>query len=765
MGLASGTRLGFYEVLAPLGAGAMGEVYRAHDSRLGRDVAIKLLPEALASSPERLARFEREAKTVAALNHPNIVTLHTIEEAEGIRFIVMELVEGHDLSSLVTPGGLPVDQVLEVAISLADALVVAHERRVVHRDLKPANVMVTRDGRVKVLDFGLAKLWEDGSELGLTQTLTLDSPPSEAGQIMGTVPYMAPEQIRGEEVDGRVDLFAFGVLIYELLAGRRPFTGSSIADVSSAILRDSAPPLGSVRSDLPSDLQRIVGRCLEKNPRQRFQTALDILNELRSLRRVLESSAPQGGKAATASKTSIAVLPFVNRSASPDDEYFSDGLADELLNVLAKIKGLRLSARASSFHFKGKDVPIAEIGRLLNVRTILDGSVRKVGNRVRISVQLVEVADGYQLWSQTYDRTLDDIFAVQDDIAQSVVRELRSTLLGEGESSATIADAEAEVSKAVKGRSAHPEAHRLALQGRYLIERVNRDDTLRGIEHLQESVALDPDYALAWIDLARAYLLVAGYSWGPGDEAVASARDSVERALAIEPELSEGHATLGRIRLYFDWDWQGAEASYHRALELAPEIAAGRHGAGILAQNRGRIDEALDLFRRAVEQDPLSGGAYLRLGKTWLLAQRLVEAEGAIRKAIELAPRRIEAHAVLAIVLLAQGRPDEALEAAQQESERVYRNRSLAAVLHAQERRAEAADQLRAMVEQDFEHGAFQVAEAHALCDDPNAAFEWLQRAYEQRDPGLAEINASYPLARLHGDPRWAAFLKKMGLE
>src|SRR5689334_5129860 len=462
MAIVAGTRLGNFEILAPLGAGGMGEVYRARDTRLKRDVAIKVLPETVASSPERLARFEREATTVAGLNHPNIVVLHSIEQAGGTRFLTMELVDGSSLGDAITPGGLPAARVIELGIAMSDALVAAHEKGVVHRDLKPANVMLTRDGRVKVLDFGLAKLAEAESDPNLTQAATVASPLSSGGQIIGTVPYMAPEQIRGETVDARADVFALGIVLYELATGKRPFAGETHMDVGHAILREQPRPLSSLRADVPSDLDRIVNRCLEKNPRERFQTALDVANELRGLRKQLERSGSSVSARPAADKVaSIAVLPFANRSASADDEYFSDGLADELLNVLAKIQGLRVTARTSSFHFKGKDATIAEVGNALNVATVLEGSVRKAGNRVRISVQLVKAPEGYQLWSETYDRTLEDIFAVQDDIAQSVVKELRTKLLGETPDSDASGQARADVSQAARGRGADPEAMRL----------------------------------------------------------------------------------------------------------------------------------------------------------------------------------------------------------------------------------------------------------------------------------------------------------------
>ncbi|HEX7880986.1 MAG TPA: serine/threonine-protein kinase, partial [Candidatus Eisenbacteria bacterium] len=465
--LTPGSRLGAYDIVGPLGAGGMGEVYRARDARLGRDIAVKVLPSDTARHPDRLARFEREARTVAAMNHPNIVTIHSIEQDGDVRFLTMELVDGDSLDHQVTPGGLAVARLLGLAVPLADALVAAHERGVVHRDLKPANVMVTRAGRVKVLDFGLAKGVDPASDIDSTQAATLASPISTAGQVVGTVPYMAPEQVRGEPADARTDLFALGVLLYELLVGTRPFTGKSFADVSSAILRDQPAPVSTRRPDAPADLARIIMRCLEKDPRHRFQTALDVYNELQLVKRAENPSTTSASSSAVkavaspaaADPPSIAVLPFVSRGRDEEDEYFADGLADELMSVLARIRGLRVAARTSTFSFRGKDATIAEIGRALNVGTILEGSIRKSGPRMRISVQLVNVADGYHLWTETYDRTLEDIFAVQDEIAQAVVKELRTVLHGGEPDSKTSGEVKAEVAEAVRGRTADAQAH------------------------------------------------------------------------------------------------------------------------------------------------------------------------------------------------------------------------------------------------------------------------------------------------------------------
>ena len=765
MAMLAGSRLGPYEIVAPLGAGGMGEVYRARDPRLKRDIAIKVLPADVASSPDRLARFEREATTVAGLNHPNIVVLYSIEEAGGTRFLTMELVDGRSLAALVAPGGLPLTQVLDLVIPLTDALVSAHEKGVVHRDLKPANVMVTREGRVKVLDFGLAKLAQVDSDVDATQAATVAAPISEAGQVVGTVPYMAPEQLRGETVDARSDLFSLGAVIYELASGQRPFVGQSHADISSAILRDTPVSLASLRTDLPGELAHIVDRCLEKRPRERIQTALDVLNELRSIRRTLERGVSPASAPPADQLASIAVLPFVNRSASADDEYFSDGLADELINVLAKIRGLRVAARTSAFHFKGKDTTIAEIGQALNVTTVLEGSVRKAGQRVRISVQLVKVTDGYHLWSETYDRTLEDIFAVQDDIAQSVVKELRTTLLGEEADSGASGRVKAEVSRAARGRATDLEVNRLYLQARHFLDRDTPDDLSKAIEYLEDALGRDPEFALAWSLLGAAHTREADKGLVAATVGYGRAREAVERALALDPDLAEGHAHMAWIQKNYDWDWAGAQSSFARALELAPHNAIALRRAGTLAWTLGRMEEGFALTRRALEQDPLSAHAYNNLGEAFHDANRLAESEAAFRKALELAPQKAAAHAGLAMTLLERSRRDEALTEATREQDEASRLWALAIIHHALNHASKSDAALRELIENHAETMAFLVAEAYGGRGDINAAFEWLEKAHAQRDGGLVGLKMNPHLRCLHHDSRWGVLLGKMRLE
>ncbi|HEU4333957.1 MAG TPA: protein kinase [Candidatus Eisenbacteria bacterium] len=768
MALAPGLTLGQHRIAGLIGAGGMGEVYRARDVRLGRDVALKVLPEATARDARLLARFTHEAKTLAALNHPNIVTIYSIEEAEGIRYLTMELVEGTSLDRLIESGGLPPSRVLDLAIPLTDALAAAHAKGIVHRDLKPGNVMVSREGWVKVLDFGLATV-VGGGDAPAPMMLTASEPSSGVAEASGTAPYMSPEQIRGEAVDHRTDIFALGVVLFELATGRRPFGGGTRADVAAAILRDEPPPFASLRDGIPHGLGRIVARCLAKAPEARYQAVREVRRELDDLRRdlVLGSAAsrwappPAEGTRAVAS---IAVLPFANVSGDVENEYFSDGLAEELLNVLVKIRGLRVAARTSSFQFRATRDDPATIARALRVETLLEGSVRKSGNRVRIAVQLVRASEGFQIWSGTYDRTLDDIFAVQDEIARSVVTELRATLLGDAEEAKSSGAIRAEVAAAAKGRGEGGESHRHFLQGRYLVGRFTREESEKGLHHLREAVRLDPGFAQAWVELARAHMFEAAYGWASVDEGFGKAREAVDRALSLEANLAEAHAARARILFTYDWDFEGAERSYRRALELEPANADVLRSMGTVAHRRGRIEEALDLFRRSLALDPLSIQCYANLGFVYHDLGDLPLAESAFRSGLELSPHRIAARSFLGVVLAEQGREEEALAEAGREPEEAYRLRALAIIHHARGRTAEADRALEELIGKYAGDSAYQIAEVCAARGEADRAFEWLERAYAQRDGGVTELKPNRLFQALHRDPRWAALLDQMGL-
>ena len=462
---------------------------------------------------------------------------------------------------------------------------------------------------------------------------------------------------------------------------------------------------------------------------------------------------------------SIAVLPFTDLSPEKDQEYFADGLTEELLNVLSKIRGLRVASRTSAFHFKGKDVDIPTIAQKLNVATILEGSVRKAGKRVRITAQLIQVATDSHLWSDTYDRELEDIFAVQDDIAQSVVKELRSALLGEKPDASANAAVKAEVHAAAKGRGENAEAYRLYLQGRFFEDRFTGEDTAKAVQYYRQALELDPQYALAWAGLSRAHSNQAAYFWGVEiTEGFGKAREAAERALQLEPDLAEGHAALGQIRRLHDWDWKGADDSFRRALELAPGNAQVMRDAGNLAASLGRPEEALALVRRAATFDPLSASAHRSVARTSYLADLLDEAEAAGQKALELHPQGGLTHFWLGLVRLRQGRLDEAQEMFQREPHDTFRLLGLSQVHHASGRSADSEAALRELIEKDAAGGAYQIALGYAYRGEMDPAFEWLERAYMQRDPGIGMTKVSQPLRSLHGDPRWQPFLEKTGL-
>ena len=808
MPLTAGTRLGAYEIVASLGAGGMGEVYRAKDLRLGREIALKVLPAGMSASPDRLARFEREARTVAALNHPNIVTLHSVEDDGGVRFITMELVEGRSLNQALASGGLPVTRVVELGIALADALAAAHEQGVVHRDLKPANVMLTRDGRVKVLDFGLAKLASPDSDPGLTDAPTLASPLSREGQVVGTVPYMAPEQLRGEAVDARTDLFALGIVLYELATGTRPFTGATPADISSAILRDAPRPLTDVRADLPADLQRLVGRCLEKNPRERYQTAIDVSNDLRRLQKELTlreaglpasagsapsekrsavapapiapSRSPRGlwiglpviaivvaaaagyfvtrgrGPAparhaaatapAPAPEHSIAVLPFTDLSPGKDQGYFSDGISEELLNLLARIPELQVIARTSSFSFRGKDVAIPEIARRLNVRHVLEGSVQKVGNRVRISAQLVDAATDTPIWSQRYDRTLHDVFAIQDEIAADVVEQLKVRMLG----------------TVPKLHETTPEAYALFLQATQIVRTRSAQAYAQSDSILKIVLAMDPGYVPAWTSLANDIVNEVTVGLLPADQGYPRAREAANRALAIDPDFARAHASLGLVAM-FSGDLPGAAQHFERALALDPADLIVLGNSSAVLKSLGRLKEAVAMDEAMVRRDPVNSIWMYNLGCAQNWAGRHNESEATMRTVLSVSPEYIGAHLVLGEALMQQGRKDEALAEIRQESLEAFRRIGLSLVFHALGRKTDADTALAALIAKNGNEVPYDIAYIYAMRGEPDHAFEWLDKAAAAHDPSFILILVENFFDPLHSDPRWLPFLRRIG--
>ncbi|MCC6651082.1 MAG: protein kinase, partial [Candidatus Eisenbacteria bacterium] len=721
-----------------------------------RDVALKVLPESVAADPERLARFEREARTVAVLNHPNIVTLHSIEEADGVRFLTMELVEGESLAQHIAESPLEPLAALKWALALADALVAAHERGVVHRDLKPANIMISRDGRVKVLDFGLAKLadTEAPSEGDLpSQALTVQAPLSADGQIVGTTPYMAPEQIRGDKVDARTDLFAFGIVFYEMLTGRRPFSGRTSADVTTSILRDLPAAVQSVRAELSPTLDRIVGRCLEKDAARRFSSAAELRAELSAARRELESRTGSGsgiaGAGAAAVAPSLAVLPFANMSADPENEFFSDGLAEELLNVLARNPGLRVVGRTSSFAFKGRQEDLREIGQKLGVATLLEGSVRKAGNRVRINVKLVKVSDGFHLWSETFDRVLDDIFAVQDEIANCVSLAMNVTLLG---------------TQPAAPAPQNAETFELLLHAHHFAQQQSEESITKAVELYREAIAKVPGDARAWAGLA--YCRVTQYWRGEQagkPEVHREGREAVDRAVALDPNLAQAWETMAMALGPIEFRWNEAHDAMRKAHALAPGNGRILMMLAHFEAVMGDTEAALAMSEQALALDPLSANNVLNRGRMLAWARRDADAEPVVRRALELSPEISSGWAQLAWTLLYQGRTTEAAAAGSKEARRGYQLWFECSLQHLQGDAAASDRSLQELLGLG-EHWGFQIAMVYAVRGEHDEAFRWLERSYELRDAGLSIGTLCPQLAPLHTDPRWLPFLKRVGL-
>ncbi|MEP6945870.1 MAG: protein kinase [Acidobacteriota bacterium] len=786
--LKKGKALGHYRILEKIGAGGMGDVYLAQDTRLDRKVALKLLPDRIADDGKRLLRFEREARAASALNHPNILTVHEFGDANGVRFIASEYVHGRTLRERTEAGAIRLIEALEITIQIASALQAAHQAGIVHRDIKPENVMLRDDGYVKVLDFGLAKVFagpaisspSDPDDATLVQLHT------QAGAVMGTAAYMSPEQARGKPIDARTDIFSLGVVLYEIVTRRQPFTGETINHTIVAILETTPPPITIFDPSVPPELERILARSLAKKTSDRYPSIVHMLSDLRALTKRLEfeaelertmppnksdsstlmfSSAAVARTPQTDLGNTIAVMPFVNMSRNEDGDYFSDGLAEELLNVLSKIRGLRVAARTSAFSFKGKQSTIGEIGRTLNVGSVLEGSIRMAGKRVRIAVQLVNVEDGYHLWSETYDRVMDDIFAVQDDIAQSVVEELRSRLIGESLSPNDADQVVSEIAAAVRGRADDPEAQRLMLLGRYFLDRLTREDTAKAITYFERALEIDPGYALCWTELGRAYSIEAGRAWIPVAKGFELARDAAKRALELEPDLAEAYSLLARIQATYELDLAGAEASNRRALELAPGSSGVLDVASVLAYKLGHADEALDLGRRVLLQDPLSPAFWHNLGLTCHAAGLLAESEAAFRRALELVPQRIVSGALLGLVLLDDGRTEDALTQAMLEPDEFWRLWCLAIIYHSAGRTAESDDALKQLTERHAAGNDYQIAEVYSMRGETDEAFKWLGRALADRDAGITHAKVNPRFRPIHGDPRWTRLVKDIGFQ
>jgi serine/threonine-protein kinase len=741
-----------YKIIRKIGAGGMGEVYLAEDSRLNRRVALKFLPDQYASDEEFKERFKREARAAAALNHPNIITIHEVAEYEARPFIAMEYVEGGSLKELIAGGGLSIDRIIDIAGQICEALAKAHQAGIVHRDVKPQNVLIDKDGRLRILDFGLAKVKKEAM---LTQF----------GTTVGTVAYMSPEQARGEDVDHRTDIWALGVVLHEMLTGEMPFKGEHEQAVIYAILNAEPHPLTSVAPKAPLELEEIVNRALAKRPEERYQAVSEMLNHLRLAREGFESGVTRTLLTKAQTSPSIAVLPFTNLSADKDQEYFCDGMAEEIINALTQVEGLHVVARTSAFSFRGKKADVREIGRRLNVGAVLEGSVRKAGSRLRISAQLVNVADGYHLWSEKYDRDVgelccpEDIFCIQDEISLAIVDKLKVKLLG------------GEKTKILKRHTHDLDAYNMYLKGRYFWGKRTEESLKKGIEYFNQAIEKDPNYTLAYAGLADSYITLGDYSFLPPKPLLQKAKEAARKALDIDATLAEAHNSLAHA-MFREWDWEGAEREHNRAIELNPNYASAHHWYALLLMYAGRFDEAIAEMKRAWELDPLSLIINRNLGLTLYYARRYDLALEQLQKTLEMDPTFSMVHAALGEVYLQKSMHEEALKEFQKEADihgRLNQHeeawRGIAYLKTGN--RDEAQKILDDLLEQAKQAyvAPTRLASLYFAFGEDDEGFRWLDRSYQEHDSTLLEIKVDPGFDGVRSDPRFKELLKKVGLE
>jgi len=792
----------------------MGVVYEATDLKLERHVALKFLPDELATDRVALDRFRREARAASALNHSNICTIYEIGEHEGRPFIAMELLKGHSLERVIAGKAMEIDQILDYGAQIADALDAAHAENIIHRDIKSANIFITERKQAKLLDFGLAKhsihatVDQDAATALVEQKLT------RTGSTMGTVAYMSPEQARGKELDARSDLFSFGAVLYEMATGQLPFNGQTTGEVLEAIF--TTEPVAPVRlnASVPVDLERIIAKAMEKDLNLRYQHASEMRADLQRLKRNTSMSSHhsaqraavvsakgagaravpsrrmgvwigvgvavsvvvlvgylirhpeptpssqepgKGGTQAPAAEAvdkSIAVMPFADMSENEDQEYFADGLAEELMGLLSKVPTLKVAGRTSSSYFKGKQATTAEIASTLGVAHLLEGSVRKSGDQLRVSAQLVRAEDGFQLWSESFDRKLDDVFKVQDEIAGAVVQALELKLL------------DADMPRATPTHS--QEAYSLFLQARALHSQGTHATNVTGISYLERAVELDPGFAPAWFGLGDALVFdyaVLGY--GTHEEIRRRAGEAAETALRLDPNLADAHLLMGRVLGELDWNWPAADRELRRALELDPNNSLLLWVMSGYALIGGRLDEALQFAERVVALDPISYGSYYALGDVQWGMGRLADAEASYRKMTELSPAAAGNHFILGMSLLRQGRPEEALAAIEQETDDGYKLPGLALVNDALGRRAEADSALAELEATGANSRAWSIGSIYACRKELDQAFAWFERAYRQHDGILPYIGYDqyYPCVEFfERDPRYAELRKRLNL-
>ncbi len=736
--LTSGTMAGRYRIVERIGAGGMGEVYLAEDTTLNRKVALKFLPLHLSHDDECRRRFTREAQAAAGLDHPNIAAIYEVGEFQGRPFYAMQVIEGQSLKQVISGKDLEIERILDIAIQICEGLQAAHDKGIIHRDIKPSNILLDSHGRVRIVDFGLAAV--RGSE-------QLTRP----GATLGTIGYMSPEQVRGEKIDGRSDLFSLGVVTYELVTGVAPFASETEAGSLRALLDVSPDPLRGHRRDVPAGLQRIVDTLLAKEPDKRYRSAADVIRDMKSLQ---SGQITPGDDLKT--RPSVAVLPFANLSADPEQEYFCDGMAEEIITALTQIENLKVIARTSAFAFKGKNEDIREIGRKLDVGALLEGSVRKAGSRLRITAQLINVDDGSHLWSERFDRELEDVFAVQEEIARAIVDKMKVKLVHKPDESL------------IRKQTENLEAYSLFLKGRYHWHQLTPEGWKSSLDYFQKAIDVDPDYPMPYVWMAIWHQSQAFWAEISPKEANARSIEPMNKALLLDPDSPDLYNVRAVWRFAYEWDWEAAERDFERSLQLGPTVALVHMNYALFLMERGRLDESTHHANIARKLDPLSSMICAWAAIPLLNLGDYDTAVRLLKEAVALEPTYWQPYVHLGTAYMGLAKFDDAIAALRKSLEYsgsapiVLSTLGICCQLAGDTARSdEYLKQLHQRAEQAY-IAPMHFAWVYIARGDIDQGIAWIEKAVEEHDPWLGFT--FWRKIILDADPRIDDILGSIGL-